>query len=527
MGSLLSSYQQLIDMEEREFIHQRVPSLNGRCKHRPSILGSDGFLSSIFGRSLFSRKSSPSSAEPVVPNAKEDGKTTFGDQVYTEDVRACRKAFKPLLGEFHPSHRAQRLLSMAKDLGDRLLPAFDTPTSLPFSRINLKHGVEAKEPEETCAAATTSLTLEFTLLSQLTGNASYEHAARTSFMNTWARRVPSTGLLGNQIGVKHGYWMLPGTSSTGAGIDSFFEYAFKGAVLFDDDEYMNVWDDAYRSVLQHVRAPNGHLYRGVHVRHARPAGTLVDSLSAFWPGLQVIAGDVENAIKSHLLYWHLWQKHSAMPEGFDYVNKTVHWAGYPLRPEFIESTYWLYRATGDSFYLDVGKRILKDLEKRTKVRCGFAVLHNIQTGAKEDRMESFMLSETLKYLWLLFDESNPINHQVAGTIFTTEGHILRLPYKAGGSLRAESRAKRQSDFQNSQASCPAYKPFEIGGMRVGIKLRPDFDFSRTLVDMPLLERDYWNRWATCELPTASLHVSCLVRVFLFPCYLMTHHADGL
>lgn len=26
----------------------------------------------------------------------------------------------------------------------------------------------------------------------------------------------------------------------------------------------------------------------------------VDSLSAFWPGLQVLAGDVENAIKSHM-----------------------------------------------------------------------------------------------------------------------------------------------------------------------------------------------------------------------------------
>lgn len=27
----------------------------------------------------------------------------------------------------------------------------------------------------------------------------------------------------------------------------------------------------------------------------------VDSLSAFWPGLQVLAGDVENAIKSHMI----------------------------------------------------------------------------------------------------------------------------------------------------------------------------------------------------------------------------------
>lgn len=31
------------------------------------------------------------------------------------------------------------------------------------------------------------------------------------------------------------------------------------------------------------------------------AYSTVDSLSAFWPGLQVLAGDVESAIKSHLL----------------------------------------------------------------------------------------------------------------------------------------------------------------------------------------------------------------------------------
>jgi mannosidase alpha-like ER degradation enhancer 1 len=119
----------------------------------------------------------------------------------------------------------------------------------------------------------------------------------------------------------------------------------------------------------------------VHLRTGQPVGTLLDSLSAFWPGLQVLAGDVENAIKSHLVYWHLWQKHSCLPEGFNYVNKTVEWSGYPLRPEFVESTYHLYRATRDSFYLEVGKRILKDLTKRTKVRCGFAVLHNIFSGA--------------------------------------------------------------------------------------------------------------------------------------------------
>lgn len=69
-----------------------------------------------------------------------------------------------------------------------------------------------------------------------------------------------------------------------------------------------------------------------------------------------------------------------MPEAFNFVNRTTEWNGYPLRPEFVESTYYLYRATKDPFYLDVGARILRDLKKRTQTQCGFAVIHDVLTG---------------------------------------------------------------------------------------------------------------------------------------------------
>jgi ER degradation enhancer, mannosidase alpha-like 1 len=69
---------------------------------------------------------------------------------------------------------------------------------------------------------------------------------------------------------------------------------------------------------------------------------------------------------------------------------------YPLRPEFVESTWYLYRATRDPFYLDVGERILHDITRRCKVECGLASVKDLRTNVKEDRMESFALSETLK-----------------------------------------------------------------------------------------------------------------------------------
>ena len=42
-------------------------------------------------------------------------------------------------------------------------------------------------------------------------------------------------------------------------------------------------------------------YRPVNIHTGVAAYNTVDSLSAFWPGLQVLAGDIENAIKSHLI----------------------------------------------------------------------------------------------------------------------------------------------------------------------------------------------------------------------------------
>ena len=68
---------------------------------------------------------------------------------------------------------------MALDLGERLLPAFETPTGIPFHTINLRHGVsrEVSQTRETCTAAAGTLLLELGLLSRLTGDARFEQGA--------------------------------------------------------------------------------------------------------------------------------------------------------------------------------------------------------------------------------------------------------------------------------------------------------------------------------------------------------------
>lgn len=53
-------------------------------------------------------------------------------------------------------------------------------------------------------------------------------------------------------------------------------------------------------------------------------------------------------------------------------------------------------------------------------------MHNVHDKSLEDRMESFFLSETAKYLYLLFDEDNPVNRNQERLIFSTEGHLFPI-----------------------------------------------------------------------------------------------------
>jgi mannosidase alpha-like ER degradation enhancer 2 len=96
--------------------------------------------------------------------------------------------------------------------------------------------------------------------------------------------------------------------------------------------------------------------------------------------------------------------------------------GYQLRPEIMESAYYLAHATGDDEYLRMGATMLRDLKQHCRTDAGYTVLTNVETKAKGDLMHSFFLAETLKYLYLLFDP-RPLN--LDDVVFNTEAHPLR------------------------------------------------------------------------------------------------------
>ncbi|XP_075662117.1 alpha-mannosidase I MNS5-like isoform X3 [Castanea sativa] len=180
------------------------------------------------------------------------------------------------------------------------------------------------------------------------------------------------------------------------------------------------------------------------------------SLQAFWPGLQVLVGDIAAANSSHREFFHVWEKFGVLPERYLLDHQMLHPTEkyYPLRPEWAESTFYLYQATKDSWYLKVGESIVNSLNLYTKVEGGFASVKDVTTMQLEDHQHSFFLTETCKYLYLLFDDSFLVDWNY---IFTTEGHplpVLRdLHDRLPESYIPTNWSFAQSEKQGGQVQC--------------------------------------------------------------------------
>lgn len=193
-----------------------------------------------------------------------------------------------------------QLLRLSEDLGRRLLPAFNSTTGIPFSRINLRHGID-KNARETCTACAGTMILEFAALSRLSGDPVFETKARLAMEQLWNFRHRESDLVGTVIDVESGEWQRR-DSGIGAGIDSYYEYLFKGYILLSDDDYLDRFNAHYKSIQKYVQ--RGTLWVDVHMhKPTTTAKNFMDALSAYWPGLQVLKGDLTSAIETHeMLY---------------------------------------------------------------------------------------------------------------------------------------------------------------------------------------------------------------------------------
>ncbi|KAH9854342.1 glycoside hydrolase [Lenzites betulinus] len=380
-------------------------------------------------------------------------------------------------------------IDKAKDLADRIMPAFDTPSGLPLSNVNLGARVASKTGDNkglVSTAEVATLQLEFRYLSHLTGNETYWNVVE-KVMETIKGSSLNTGLASIFMNPEDGRFVMSAIRLGSRG-DSYYEYLLKQYVQtnYTEPVYKEMYEFAMNGVQEHLIKKSvsgrltytaelipersgsgkmswrlqpkqdhlicffgGSLMLGAvtagaatqnvsippHAKHLTPVG-----IRDWKTGVELIetcmrTHDTATGLSPEIVHfripgdkvsgssvpddWYIKGAKPGAPPSYD--------ARYILRPETVESLFIAYRLTGDQRYRDYGWAIFQAIEKHCKIETGgYASILNVDQVpvVHEDKMETFLMSETLKYLYLLFEDDTvlPLDKYV----FNTEAHPLPI-----------------------------------------------------------------------------------------------------
>jgi len=345
---------------------------------------------------------------------------SFDRDIYVKNFEITIRLLGGLLSSYQLTGD-KRLLQLAEDLGARLLPAFNSLTGLPYVYVNLHTG-QVRDPV-TNPAETGTLLLEFGTLSKLTGKPIFYDQAKSALVETYKRRSP-LGLVGQSINVETGAWTDRNSHISG-GIDSYYEYLWKCWLLFGDTECRDMWNASIPAINKYL-ADDIHVelwYGHADMQTGKRTETTYGALDAFFPALLALSGDLGRARRLQASSFKMWNLYGIEPEILDYKTMRVIGPAYHLRPEIVESTYYLYHYTRDAQYRRIGEKLFNDFVRFCRTDAGYAALADVVTKQQSDEMESFALAETFKYFYLLF--APPATLDFDKIVFNTEAHPLK------------------------------------------------------------------------------------------------------
>jgi len=338
----------------------------------------------------------------------------------------------------------KRLLVLAEDLGNRLLPVFNSPTGMPYRFVNLQTG-KVRDAESN-PAETGTLLIEFGTLSKLTGRPVFYDKAKRALVETFKRRS-ALGLVGEKINVETGQWINSDSHISGA-IDSFYEYLLKCWLLFGDEDCRRMWLESIAAINKYLpeEIDRGHTrrllpelwYGHADMNTGKRTAKAYGALDAFFPAVLALSGDLTRARRLQDSSFRMWQLHGIEPEEISYETMQVTYAGYPLRPEIVESAYYLHhyarqagprvaRRRAAEVYLRMGEQMFRDFVKHCRSEAGYASLKSVVTKEQADSMQSFVFAETFKYFYLLFAPPRTLDFDKV--TFNTEAHPIRRTWK--------------------------------------------------------------------------------------------------
>lgn len=382
----------------------------------------------------------------ILMGLKDEARTTreyiathlsFDKDIYVQNFEDTIRLLGGLLSSYELTGD-KRLLNLAEDLGNRLLPVFESPTGLPYRYVNLKTGKVRGNVTNPAEAGT--LLIEFGTLARLTHRRIFYDKAKRALVAIYNRRSP-IGLVGTWINVETGQWTDTDSHISGA-IDSYYEYLLKCSILFGDQDCRRMWNASIKAINRylanahevHIGGPawlrqNEGYYRSqlwyghADMNTGKRTATTYGALDAFFPAVLALSGDLDRAKDLQYSSLKMWWLNGIEPEEFDWSKKEIVHPGYPLRPEIVESTYYLYHFTKDSEYFQMGDEMWRDFLKYCRTDQGYAALKSVITKEKTDSMQSFLFAETFKYFYLLFAPPKTLDFDKV--IFNTEAHPMK------------------------------------------------------------------------------------------------------
>jgi len=322
-----------------------------------------------------------------------------------------------------------KILAKTIDFADRILPAFDSPTGIPYHSINLKTGKtsgnkgEGKGNHVNVAQAATYL-FEFGILSYYSQDPKYYQAAKRATKAIYSRRS-EIGLPGENIDVETGEWIGTQWHHLQAGVDAYYEYMYKSWMAFPDPDIKAIWDDSIDNINKYLvdDFEGKRFYKIVDMHSGKTLKRSVSLYDAFFPAIQAVSGDVENAEKNQNTWHWLWNKYGLLPTRYHYGEDRVEYADSYLNPEIVESAYYLYKITGKDTYLDMVKQYWADMKACCRNDVAFHSIEDVRTMKEKDYLATYFYAETLKYFYITFtnDEDFDFNEHY----FNTEAHTFR------------------------------------------------------------------------------------------------------
>jgi mannosyl-oligosaccharide alpha-1,2-mannosidase len=315
------------------------------------------------------------------------------------------------------------LLDKARDLGDRLLPAFNTPTGIPWGKINLRTGA-LSEPRNSPAGAGTYMA-EFGTLSRLTGDDKYVRAAKRAMVALYELRS-RIGLLATQVHGPEGRW-LSRTATVGSYGDSYYETLFDAWDLLGDADCRHMYHACTSAILTHQREMKDDdlWFPDVDFETGAIVSRRQDELASFYGGLLAQGGDVRPGAAYVLSWAKVQDRFGILPEEYDYQNEAATQVTNSLRPELADSCFTTWLIDRDERWRIIAARHFEAMKRWNKAAYGFTDMADVTSDPKRqaDHCPGYWWSEQMKYYWLIFSDTPRFDY--GRNYLSTEGNVLR------------------------------------------------------------------------------------------------------